>query len=391
MNYRKKSIIFALNTTQAEYGISGKGVMKGFFSHDFNAFKNNGETKTIYGEETFPSLVLKLMDNRNFNDASTEERKGMIYSDYYSEDAKNNKSVYLDDRRNLCQELHNKLCKMLSTPPTRVAFVSFSANDIDADLHYYCMDDGVLYIDGDTDYSEYAPTELAEQVIRGTFMHQMHYGTVKNFTSLDKLKGRERYLALSILMEQFLANSYRIEGKIQDRNDLIFNDFYSPANISSISNSYKLLDSVFRRYNLAKMKAVQPFYESCDAFFSTFTIPEDEESFDTEEFDEEFDENGLEVSTEAENYTTPEEMLEFDFDVLHEIGRTELNQNTNGFFKEFFLSELCKCAHKFYSDFDETFDEEQFAQQFNDYEELMEEYDEINDQIDSALNDEDEQ
>lgn len=393
MNYRKRSILFALNTTQDAYGISGKGVMKNFFSHDFEAFKKHGDTKTIYQDESIPSLVLKLMDNRNFKEASNSERRTMIYSDYFPNEYKHYQSVYMEDRRNLCQELHNKLCSALSVPPTRVSFVKFSENGIDTDaIYFYCMDDGVLYLDADIDFSEYDPTDLGEQVIRGTFMHEMHHGTVKKFASLDKLDGVPRYLALSILMEQFLANNYRMEHKTQDRDDLVFNNYYSPVNIACTSNCYNFLDSIFKRYDLTKMKAVQPFYEAREAFFDSFNPPEDEEDFtNAEDLDIELDENGLEVSADTEDYALPEEMLEYDFEVLHEIGRTKLDKNTKGFFKEFFLSELCECAHEFYSEFDESFNEDSFAERFDEYEEAMEEYDQINDQIDSTLNDEDEQ
>lgn len=393
MNYKQKSLAFALNTAQSGYGLTGNGIMKNFFSHNFNAFEKNGETISLYKKENIPNIVLRLMDNRSFLKASKEERASMIYSDYYPQEAKTQFAVYLDDRRNLCQELHNKLCSALGIPATRVAFVMFGENNIDDDLlHYYCVDDGVLYMNANIDYSGCEPTELAEQVIRGTFMHEMHYGSIKNFTSLDKLDGTQKYLALSLVMNNFLANNYLEERKSQPHQDLVFNDYYSPTKIISIVNSYNFLDAMFKRFNLTNMKAVQPFYSAREGFFSSFQPHEDADE-EISDIDEEMllnEENELEVSADAENYTTGEEMLSSDFSTLHEIGRTKLDKATGGFFKEFFDSELSECAHDFYSKFIEGFDENSFMEQFNEYEEDIVEYDKLNDEIDSALNEENE-
>ena len=97
-------------------GINSKEI-NSIISRDEKKPEEDGLTQTFFEAESTRGLVSKLMDTRSFKDASKNERKKLIYSDYFPEESKTLQSVYLEDKRHLCQEFHQSHSKELPAIP----------------------------------------------------------------------------------------------------------------------------------------------------------------------------------------------------------------------------------------------------------------------------------
>ena len=384
--------IFLLNTCSDIDGLPQSEGLKEFFKRDFSEPERSGEIFTLYEQMQIPELVLRLMDNRDFNKQPDSIRKEMVYSDYYPNQAKTSREIYLDDRRNLCQELHNKLCKYLNVPSTRVKFVDFKEEtDYDHDLfQYYDTKDGNLYINSAMEYSNCEQTEMAERVMQGTFVHEVYYKLRKNFFRLDKLKGEERYLLLSALMKEFVVNSLNEEKCKGLSKEFKFNDAYSATQIYGILSTYNYLDDMFKKLKLEKIPAVSTLINTRIDFLSALIGTEEADEDNDEGLEPEIEYNEEDNSVEAsmdvdEERAIIEEVLEFDYDLLYAVETSDLNMLTQGMFLDFFLEEMKECADEYYKFFGIEFDDSSFEEDYEIFRQENKALDEIEDVVEYAL------
>lgn len=384
--------MFLLNTCSDIDGLPQSEGLKEFFKRDFSEPGRSGEIFTLYEQMQIPELVLRLMDNRDFNKQPDSIRKEMVYSDYYPNQAKTSHAIYLDDRRNLCQELHNKLCKYLNVPPTRIKLVDFKEEtDYDHDLfQYYDTKDGNLYINSAMDYSNCEQTELAERVMQGTFVHEVYYKLRKNFFRLDKLKGEERYLLLSALMKEFVVNSLNEEKCKGLSKEFKFNDAYSATQIYGILSTYNYLDDMFKKLKLEKIPAVSTLINTRIDFLTALIGTEEADEDNDESLEPEIEYNEEDNSVEAsmdvdEERAIIEEVLEFDYDLLYAVETSDLNMLTQGMFLDFFLEEMKECADEYYKFFGIEFDDSSFEEDYEIFRQENKALDEIEDAVEYAL------
>lgn len=395
LSSRNKYMIFLLNScTDADFLPQNKR-LKNFFFRDLSEPQKSGLTHTFYEHMQIPEIVLRLMDNRDFNKQSNETRKEMIYSDYYPEDAKLVHAIYLDDRRNLCQELHNKVCKELHIEPTVIRIVNFKEDtNYDYDLfHFYDTKDGILYINSMINYEECEQTELAEHVLRGTFVHEVYYKLRKNFVRMDQITGHERYLMISALMKEFVVDSLAEEQCNKLMDEFRFDDVYSSTQVYGILKSYNFLDDIFKKFNLLNIPSAKTLVDTRIDFLNALIGKEDEED-DEDDFEDdvevEYDEEGnaVEVSADMEDdESIMDDVLEFDFDLLYAVENTLLNKQTHGMFAEFFFEELKSCANDYYGVFELEFDDSTFEEEYKMHRENCKEVEELDAEIDAAIED----
>ena len=326
-----------------------------YLAIDYDAHKNNGLTKSLYEHLRVPEIVARLMDNRNFQNVSDETKKKMIYSDYYPESSKVMVQVYLDDRRNLCQELHNKVCTELKIPPALVEFVNFTELGIDDyNYHYYNPREGKLYLNQEIDYSECLNTELSERVLMGTFEHELHYQLRKNYAKLETVDPKQQYVLLSILLKEFVKANLNRETGI-NKSELEFDDASSPGYVYSLSSTYDYLNKVFEKYGFYDKIDLEEFREN-RAIYHTALVGDyvDEETED--DFDSEciYNAESGELIAEDEiedDVALLEHSIEFDLDMIYAVEMSEINKRMDNFFRDFFLEKMSKTANSFYSHF----------------------------------------
>jgi len=361
--------MFVLNSCTNIGGLAQNHGLQEYFKRDYNEPRNSGETFTFYEKMYLPEIFVRLMDNRNFKLQPDSIKCKMIHTDYYPQEARTSYDVYLDDRRNLCQELHNKLCKYLGIPETRVRFVNFRDTKYDFDMFtYYDTKDGCLYVNTEIDYSNCEPTELAERIMQGTFVHEIHYKLKKNLFKMDEVDAKERYLLVSALMKEFAINNLREEDYSTMAKCFDYNDGYSSSQLYAIFNTYNYIYSMLKKHGIEDMPEFKTFCDSRQEFL-TQLIGTQEEDDNYEEFNLEFDYNEDDESVEASldidtQDAIIEQSLDYDFDLLYSIETSEINKDTLGMFSDFFLEELNSSADEYYEFFGMGFRDSSFKEEF---------------------------
>lgn len=358
--------------------INNKNMLK-YFKFDSKQYKNKGETKSLYSGMNPINLVLRLMDNRNFITADNEIKKEMIYSDYYPQESKTSLAVYHDDRRNLCQELHNQLCGELGIPETLVILEDFDKLKLDVDMfHFYDPHTGKIYINTGINYSNCGAVEMAEAVIRATHIHELHNRLRTNIFNMDKLEGEKKYLLYSLFLKQFITDENYKLRRNQEARDLEFNDGYSSSYVYATYQAYDYLDKLFRKYKLEKRPELKDFYECMLSYKASLTdlsalTEEDEEQMD-DSIDYEEDDSLL--------YDT----LSFDMDLLYSLETSELNDMSDGLIFETVFNEMSDTANDFYSFF--GYDMENFEDEYDLFKAEEEASQELEDMLNEALEEE---
>lgn len=359
-----------------------------FFYRNEKAYYENGETSTLYEDMILPNIVLRLMDNRDFKTATNEVKREMIYNDYYPEESKTDYNVYLDDRWNLCQELHNKLCKEYNITPTLIKFVNFKDTEMDYDcFEHYNPIDGIIYMNSLIDYSNCETTELAERVCQATFMHQLHMELRKNFFNLDKIDKKQRYILLSTFNKMFAFTSLSQEKAGGVRRSMEFNDGYSTGMVYSIFSTYEYLNKMFTKYKLLDHPMLRDFNESRVCYLESL-LGEDAEEDEDEEYSEfGYDEEDYEDEIDVEDgilYDT----IGYDLDILYTIDTSVLNENSHKFVFNVIINEMDKCASDFYEFFGNGL-KISFKDQYFDYKDSISDEDEDEMEEDAEIDDED--
>lgn len=317
-----------------------------FFSRNEREYYDNGETKTLYSGMSLANIVVRLMDNRNFNQMTDEVKREMIYTEYYPEEARGDFNVYMDDRWNLCQELHNKLCGELSITPTKLKFINFKESDIDHDcfVHYNPFD-GVIYLNNLIEYHNCETTELAERVCQATFIHQLHMELKHNFYTIDKVDKKKRYMLLSTFNKMFAFTSLSQEKAGSVRRNMEFNDGYSAGMVYAIFATYEYLNKIFTCYKLTNHPMLGSFNDSRICYLESLIGNNKEEEVEVEYYYE--DEDDETEVVEGILYDT----IGYDLDILHTIDTSVLNEDSKSFVFKVLLNEMDKCAGEFYKYF----------------------------------------
>ena len=371
LSAKERGTIFLLNTCSNIKGTTKSCALRNLLQVDYDKDNGNGETSTLYENMSIINIILRLMDNRDFNAVSNEVKKEMIYSDYYPEQAKVLTAVYMDDRRNLCQELHNKMCKVLNIPKTKLIFTSFKQEEMDSSLFsYYDYNNGEILLNTDINYSDCEPTELAQRVIHATYEHEVYNNIKTNLLSLDKLGKKERYLVVSTLMKMFVTDNLLEGGENALANSFSNEDGCSPVCIYAVYNSYEYLYNLFNKNNLNKLNILETFYESRLEFLEDLLGTEDEPY----EIEACFDDCGeIEDCEDIDiKYAIIGDTMDYDMNLLYEVEHSEKNKDTKGFFYEFFKEELNDNADSFYGFFGLDMAKDEFV---SEYEEFRDEYD----------------
>lgn len=351
--------------------------LKSYFSRGYNMYQNVGLTKTLYDDKKTIDIILRLMDNRNFDKVDEKTKREMVYSDYYPLEAKTDKGVYLDDRWNLCQALHNKVCKSFEIPETIVKLVDFRKTEMDEDLfHFYNYKTGEIFINTALNYSEIEETELPEAVIRATFIYQLHNELKKNFKKIDELNGRQKYLLLSLLLKTYMAETHNLNKENKKRDAILYNDVYSSAYIYATFSTYEYLKQMFERYNLSNIPQVKRFNECRLSYLGALTNSnindnQDDEDEDEDEMDEDvfFDPENEEVIAEGEledEGCILDDTFDTDIDLLYDMEFSKINEMTEGELFNIFKRELDESYKDFY-DFFGYYTEFGFAEEFDNY------------------------
>lgn len=351
--------------------------LRNYFSRDYKMYKNDGLTKSLHDDKKAIEIVLRLMDNRNFDKMDDTTKREMVYADYYPIEAKTDKGVYLDDRRNLCQALHNKLCAELQIPETLVRLVDFRNTEMDEDLfHYYNHNTGEIFINTGLNYSECGETQLAEGVIRATFVYQLHNELKRKFKTIDKLQDKHKYLVLSLLLKTYMAESFSALGDKKKRDAFLYNDGYSSAYVYATYSTYEYLKNLFSKYNLNNIPQLEEFNESRISYCAALTNSSLEVSDEDEEEDDIFyDPENEEVSVEAEvndEGCILDDTIDIDIDLLYDLEMSEINKMTEGEIFNILKRELDASYEDFYDMFGYV-TEFGFAEEFDNYKESCEE------------------
>lgn len=358
----------AINAIMLYSTLNSSGI-KDFLNVDVKKFKRDGETLTLYENMSLENIIVRLMDNRDFKSVPDSVKREMFYTDYYPDEAKTSYDVYMDDRRNLCQELHNKLCEKLQIPETKVKFVDFRDTELDEDLfERYNPFDGILYINTMIKYSECDKTELVERVMRGTYMHQVYTELKDCFGNFSKVDGVHRYLLLSSLSKLIALSSLSDENLNGVRREMEYSDGYSAGMVYSICSTYELLHSIFEENKIYEKIDLEEFKEQRLCYLKSL---DDEEFYGEKDDDDEFDfpddfgEDEDEYVSEVEDgilYDT----VGYDLDILHIIDTSVLNEQVGGVVFKVLIEEIDKCAKDFYGFFGSTV-ETSFAEQYAEY------------------------
>ena len=362
--------------------------LRRYLSRDYKKFENLGLTKSLHDDKREIDIILRLMDNRNFDKADDNTKKEMVYSDYYPLESRTDKKIYMDDRRNLCQALHNKLCAGFQIPQTLVKLVGFRETEMDEDLfQFYNYQTGEIFINTDLDFAECGETELAQAVLRGTFIYQLHNELKNNFNKIDELSGRQKYLLLSLLMKTYILESFDKAGKKKERDAIQYNDGYSSAYVYATFSTYEYLNKLFEKYKLMNYPQLEDFKECRLTYLESLTNSGENESGDDEEFDDitsTYDRDADEVSAEADiedEGCILDDTIDNDIDLLYEMVTSEISKITDGELFEIFKRELNESYQDFY-DFFGYQTEFGFADEFENYKETCDALKEAEEQED---------
>lgn len=321
--------------------------LRDILSVDFNKNAAQNVSPTFYTGDSLEDIVFKLLVNKNFNEATTEDKKKLIFSDYYPEESKILTNVYLDDRRNLCQEFHNRICEDLNIPRTSVRFLDFT-EDMGEDREYlYDPYNNVIYINTVEDFSEKSDTHLLEMVARGTYHHKLQI-MISSLVKCGKdLSNAERYVCYSTLLKQTALTELSKAAYYADREALETADEFCSADVYAIYSSFNYLEKLFDGMGILENPEILDFEESRMSFMASLIDFEQKDMEEIEEF--EYDEEDGSVSASGSFATNIlDDTLSYDFSLLCEVRDSELNKNTNNDLFSIFIKKLEQTAPDFY-------------------------------------------
>lgn len=349
--------------------------MNSIFTRDQNMFKNQGLTETFYKTDSTREIVYRLLDNRNFKEASPAVREKMIYTDYYPQQAKQLESVYLDDRRSLCQEFHNRLCASLGICETVVSFSDFKGA-VDSDMFYfYDPLGGYIYLNTNILDEKDDILQLLISITQATFQHQLQTKLMGLYKNYDNYTNKEKYVCLSALLNESALAWLLAVGAKDDRKGLEAANDYSATDIYATHNCYLTLEKLFEDYGLTSVPEIKDYLSEKEDFLSSLSCEGEEPNLDDYEDDDEDEED---YDTDAILNTT----LCRDFTMLQEIRRSVINQKTNGDALRCFVHLLNETADDFYSSFNFPLD----ASYLNQYKDFVEyEETELDDEDDNHI------
>ena len=350
--------------------------LNNYFTRGYKLYQKPGLTKSLHDNKKMVDIVLRLMDNRDFDKMDDATKREMVYADYYPLEARTDKGVYLDDRRNLCQALHNKICESFSLPETIVKLVDFRKTDMDEDMfHFYNHNTGEIFINTGINYAECGETELAEAVIRATFIYQLHYELKNKFQNIDELPDRQKYLLLSTLMKTFVVESHNANGEYKKRDAIQYNDGCSAPYVYATFSTYEFLNRMFKIYNLTNIPQLKTFNEHRISYLSSLNNANKSEQEEDEEFEDEenvlFDPDNDEMIVEGEiedDGCIMDDALDFDIDLLYETEFSKLNCVTEGELFNILKRELNSSSKDFF-DFFGYATEMSFAEEYDRFKE----------------------
>lgn len=360
-----------------------------FLKAEFVDHKLTGETMTLYEKMSFENIVLRLMDNRDFNALSENEKASMVYTDYYPESARTDERVFMDDRWNLCQELHNKLCAELHIPETLVKIVNFKETEMDDDLfEHYDPFSGIIYLNSEIKYHNCSETELVERVMHATYMHKLYCELRRNFGNLSAVDGKYRYLLCSCLNKLVALSSLTDENLPGVRREMEYNDGFSAGMLYAVFSAYNRLNKMFTEHNLYSYPGLQKYLTTFkldrESFMSRITDEIGQENEDEDDDEDLTELDGYDELDEFEKELLEPEVEEgllyscagYDMDILHIIDTSVLNEQIGKTMFPILLNEMDGCARDFYAFFGSKVTTP-FKEQ---YEEYMSELDESGDE-----------
>ena len=349
--------------------------IKKFFSREWDTYISSGETKTLYEKMSAPNIILRLMDNRNFIVQDNDTKKEMIYSDYYPSVAKTSLDVYYDDRRNLCQELHNKVAKELGIPETLVVLEDFKNTDMDYDMfQFYNPNTGKIHINTAIKHHECDKIELAEAVIRATYMHELYYRVRTKFLIEQDLDDKQKYLLNSLLLKLYVVETLKQNKKNKEANEIAYNDGYSSGYVYATYKAYEYLDKFIKDNKLDEKIDFSNFYECLISYKASLVdMSEGSDDDEDEDYEEDYDQRDCLL------YDT----ISFDLDLLYDVESFDLNIASDGAIVEHFLDNMSETANDFYSFF--GYEVENFREEYEQFKDESKMADELQEEIDEAL------
>lgn len=328
-------------------------------------------TPTFYTNDSFYELVFRLLLNKDFENEPDEIKTKLIYTDYYPESARTSFAVYMDDRRNLCQEFHNRLCAEFKIPRTSVRFLEFT-EDIGQDKEYfYDCYNNAIYINTKEKFHTKSNSHLLEMVTRGTYLHKLQIMISNYVKKSTDYSEAEKYVCYSTLLKQTVLVQLSEEKYFQDREALENSDEFCSADVYAIYNAYNYLEQVFDKVNLIGNPLIGDFEEDRMSFMASLTACPDEEIMDCE-----YDEESGELTQEG-NFSTSilDDTIDYDFSLLSELKNCHLNKYTNNDLFDIFMEKLDEYAPDFYGYLGSELGDD-FAGDFECFEEDDEEDDE---------------
>lgn len=322
--------------------------MNKILSINFAENEKQNVMPTFYSNDSLLEIVYRLMNNPDFKNLPIEERAKYIYTDYYPEDAKVLESVYLDDRRGLCQEFHNRICKDFKIPATCIVFSDFS-KELDKDKEYYYDPlSSTIFVNTQFDFSKQATTYLLQVVMQATYLHRLQIAINNLPKCEDKLSDSTKYVCYAELLKQTTLSLLEENGRSKDKENFKAADCYCASDVYSIVSSYTKLEEIFENLYLTGSPLLSEFEEARASFMSN--LPEGEEA-------EELTEEDLYMFSEEERALYAQgqfstgvlmDTLEYDYEMLQELSEQDLNKYTKGDLFRIFIEKLDENAEEFY-------------------------------------------
>lgn len=311
---------------------------------DFYKNAKDNVSPTFYVQDDFNEIVFRLLVNYDFENLDDKAKSRLIFTDYYPQESRTFYSVYLDDRRNLCQEFHNRLCAEFNIPKTSVRFLDFT-EDMGQDREYfYDVYNNAIYINTKEKLHTKGNTHLLEMVTRGTYQHKLQMMISNLVKDGDSYSDAERYVCYSTLLKQTVLVQLSEECYHQDREALETADEYCSADIYATYNAYNYLENLFDRIGVLDNQIVGDFVDDRMSFMASLIAQPEEESefFEFDEETEELKQEGFFSSALLED------TVDYDYSLLSELKSCHLNKYTKNDLFNIFLFKLDGTASDFY-------------------------------------------
>ena len=331
--------------------------MNAILSRDYLKPKKQGLTTTFYSADSTREIVYRLMDNRDFKEQAPEEREKMIFTNYYPKEAKQLESVYLDDRRNLCQEFHNRLCASLKIPSTQIVFSDFK-NSFDSDMfEYYDPLSGIIFLNTNLFNGQDDILQVLISLTQSTLKHQVQYKLKTMYKNFDDFSNREKYVCLSALAAECALAELTKSGAKDDRRGYEACSDYSALEVYATEQSFEILENLFTELGLSFLPEIKDFIEEKKDFLLSLSGEDinDNNLIMDDEDEEEYERDAILNTTLCRDYT-----------MLQEIMLSTLNQKTDGDLFEVFIGLLSENADEFYETYNFPIDA-RYKVQFRDF------------------------